>query len=72
MVDDNEDLIDATLLILEADDYSVDSCYDYDSAINLIEQKEYDILFIDGKLPDHSGLDIFAAYRDINKKGRSL
>lgn len=69
LVDDNEDLIDAMQLILEADDYSADGCYDYSSAINLIEKKEYDILFIDGKLPDHNGLDIFAAYRDIKKKG---
>ncbi|MDH5359321.1 MAG: response regulator [Gammaproteobacteria bacterium] len=69
LIDDNRDLIDALQAILELEDYVVDTSYDYDSAISLIENNTYDVIFIDGKLHNHNGFEIFDAYRQNNGQG---
>jgi len=69
LIDDNRDLIDALQAILELEDYIVDTSYDYESAIELINQNHYDVLFIDGKLHNHNGFEIFDIYRHNDGKG---
>lgn len=70
LIDDNHDLVDVLQMILETEAYEADCAYDYDTAIELLETKNYDVLFIDAKLPQHNGFDIFHRYRNIGGKGR--
>ena len=70
LIDDNRDLVDVLQMILEAETYEADCAYDYDTAINQLKTKQYDILFIDAKLPLQNGFDIFQAYRQMGGKGR--
>lgn len=70
LIDDNKDLIEGLQVILETEDYDVDYSHDYDSAITLLEKNQYDILFIDAKLPEKNGFDIFYHYRNLGGKGK--
>lgn len=70
LVDDNHDLVDVLQMILETENHQADCAYDYDMAINQLNKNQYDILFIDAKLPRHNGFDIFQAYREMGGKGR--
>lgn len=70
LIDDNQDLIEGLQMILETDGYDVDCSHDYDSALILLEKNQYDILFIDAKLPKKNGFDIFCHYRNMGGKGK--
>lgn len=63
LIDDNKDLIDGLQAILELEDYEVDTSYNYQSALDLINKNNYDVIFIDGKLDNHNGFEIFDIYR---------
>lgn len=70
LIDDNQDLIEGLQMILETEGYDVDCSHDYDSTLTLLEKKQYDILFIDAKLPKKNGFDIFHAYRNMGGNGK--
>ena len=72
LVDDNKDLIDGLQQILEQDGYAVDCCYDANSALKQIIIYNYDILFIDGKLPDGNGFDVYNEYLRLKKRGKVI
>lgn len=70
LIDDNHDLVDVLQMILESENHQADCAYDYDTAMNQINKNQYDILFIDAKLPHHNGFDIFQSYRELGGKAR--
>lgn len=72
LIDDNKDLIDGLQQILEHHDYVVDCCYDANSALKQILIHDYDILFIDGKLPGGNGFDVYNEYARLKKQGKVI
>ena len=60
IVDDNKDLADGFSVILDEMGYAVKVGYDGQQARELIEEGEYDIAFIDIKLPEVSGMELLS------------
>jgi len=58
LIDDNKDLADGFSMILDEEGYEVLVGYDGAQAREYIEAGEYDIAFIDIKLPEVSGMEL--------------
>ncbi len=58
IVDDDEIFCEELACCLRREDFSVDTAYDGLEGRSLIYFKDYDILLLDLKLPELSGLDI--------------
>ena len=56
VVDDNKDFADVFCDILKANDYKAESCYGGAQALELLEDGEYDIMFLDIRMPDMDGI----------------
>lgn len=65
IVDDNEDLADGLAMVLEDEGYQVSLAYNGTDAINVFDASHFDIVFVDVKLPDINGMEV---YQHINKK----
>lgn len=65
IVDDNQDLADGLAMVLEDENYHVSLAYNGTDAINTFDASHFDVVFVDIKLPDISGMDV---YQYINKK----
>jgi len=56
IVDDNQDFADVFCDILRANNYEARSCYGGAEAIELVKEGDYDILFLDIRMPDVDGI----------------
>jgi len=63
IVDDSRSMRKIARVILESLDFAVDEAEDGAAAINLCRHKMPDAIFLDGNLPDKSGLDFIRAVR---------
>lgn len=65
MVDDERDLVLATKLYLEAEDYEVLAAYDGQEAMTLLEDpaKRPDLIILDVRMPRLSGWDVLRLVR---------
>jgi two-component system, NtrC family, response regulator HydG len=64
IVDDEENICFTLKRFLSAEGYSVDTSSDYESAVNMIRQEEYDLLFVDIVLRGMSGMDILEKIKE--------
>ncbi len=64
IVDDNIDMCRTMSLILRANGYNVDSAKDGTDAIEGVRQKQFDIVFMDIRMPRMNGVE---SYREIKK-----
>lgn len=51
VVDDNPDVVDLLSMILETNGYSVDTASGGEECLQLLKQREYDLVFIDIMMP---------------------
>jgi len=58
VVDDNEDMCQVISDVLRAEGYMVGIAYDGNSALNELNEKTYDLMVLDYKLFDMSGLEV--------------
>ncbi len=68
IIDDDELSNESLKLLLEnvlSNQIVIDSIYTGKKAISAIEKNNYDLIFLDNKLPDISGLDIL---KEIKRK----
>ena len=65
IVDDNQDLADGLAMILEDENYQVSIAYNGTDAINIFDASHFDVAFVDIKLPDINGMEV---YQHINKE----
>jgi len=56
VVDDNKDFADVFSDILKANDYKAESCYSGAQAIELLKDNNFDIMFLDIRMPDMDGV----------------
>lgn len=61
VVDDNEDMAEVISEVLREEGYMVHVSYDGLSAIDAINNQRYDLMILDYKLSDMSGLDVLEA-----------
>ncbi len=69
VVDDEESICETLSWILEQEGYSVQTAMDFDTASKLIEEREFDLYFIDLILPGGNGINLIKLIRDLKKKG---
>ena len=63
VVDDNVDLADSICDALLLENYTVDSAYDGERALELFQENSYDLAFLDVKLPGKNGVECFMEMR---------
>ena len=68
VVEDEKDLNDIIVKKLNAEGYTVDSCYDGITAVEYMEATEYDAVVLDIMLPKLSGLEVIKTVRDKKNK----
>jgi CheY-like chemotaxis protein len=64
--DDEIELLKPHILFLEAKGYSVDPVTNGMDAIDKVQEKAYDIIFLDENMPGISGLEALAKIKEIN------
>jgi DNA-binding NtrC family response regulator len=66
IIDDEEIVCDGLSRVLEREGYPVDYTTDNESALNLIKEKEYDIILLDINMPVKSGLHLLPEIKAIS------
>lgn len=64
VVEDSEDVRENVVRLLQLDKYEVDEAGFGEDAIKLLNSNEYDVLILDWELPDMTGVQICAYYRE--------
>jgi DNA-binding NtrC family response regulator len=67
-VDDEIDLLRAHVRLLEEKGYSVEIATNGEDALELIREKEYDLVFLDEMMPGMGGLQTLSKMKDMNPK----
>ncbi len=65
IVDDNKDFADVFCDILKANDYKADSCYGGAQAVELIQNSDFDIMFLDIRMPEMDGIETLKEVKKI-------
>jgi DNA-binding response OmpR family regulator len=65
IIDDNHDLADGLGMVLEDENHQVSSAYSGYDGIKLFDAGQFDVVFLDVKLPDINGVEVF---HNIHKK----
>ncbi|MCJ7703323.1 MAG: sigma-54 dependent transcriptional regulator [Anaerolineales bacterium] len=63
LVDDNEEFLDSTKDVLEAEEYHVATATNGKSAVALMEREDFDLVLMDIKMPGLNGLDTLREVR---------
>lgn len=64
-VDDEIDLLKPHIIFLEKKNYSVTTCTNGTDAIDLVEETNFDIVFLDENMPGITGLETLSAIKQI-------
>ena len=64
IVEDNKDIAEMMYAFFEGRDYVMDYALDGRTAINLVEQNQYDVIVLDLMLPDIDGVNICKRFRE--------
>ena len=70
IVDDNQDFAESLADLLELDGHEVELAFDGETAIENFRNQNYDITFMDVKLPGLNGVESFFEIRKINPQAR--
>ena len=66
-VDDEVDLLKPHILFLQQKGYAVDTATDGEDALDLLNEKRYDIIFLDENMPGLSGIETLARIKTIDQ-----
>ncbi len=66
VVEDEKDMNDIIVKKLRKEGYSVDSCFDGDTALSYIESTEYDAIILDIMMPKRDGFSVIKEIRQKN------
>ncbi len=64
-VDDEIDLLKPHIIFLETKGYNVNTCNNGVEAIDMVQEKEYDIVFLDEQMPGLSGIETLAKIKGL-------
>lgn len=65
VIDDNKDFADVFCDMLKANNYKAESCYGGEQAIDMVKENEFDIMFLDIRMPDMDGVETLKEIRKI-------
>ena len=66
VVDDEKLLVKGIKFNLENEGYSVDACYDGESAVNMAKAENYDLIILDLMMPRKDGLEVCQEIRSFS------
>lgn len=66
LVDDEQDLLDSLKRHFEVEGLSVQTCSSAESALQLIQEKNFNIIMTDIKMPGMDGVELLRAIKDMN------
>ncbi len=72
IVDDDPDFAESLAEILTGAGHRVTQCFDGETAVRIFREKEFDITFMDVKLPQKNGVESFFEIRKINPRARVI
>jgi CheY-like chemotaxis protein len=72
VIDDEHIVCRAFEKDLGAYGYQVDSAYDGEQALKMVNKNEYDLIFIDLILPRTNGIEVCKAIKAINKSAKMI
>lgn len=64
IIEDNKDIAEMMFTFFEHRDFIMDYALDGRTAINLVEQNQYDVIVLDLMLPDIDGINVCKRFRD--------
>jgi len=70
IVDDDRDLAESLALAVEGRGYEVEVAHSGEEAIERYRQRDFDIAFMDVRLPGKNGVESFLEIRDIRPEAR--
>lgn len=70
IVDDDRDFAEALTDVLEAENHRVDRCHSGEDAVELFGRNNYDLSFMDVKLPQKNGVESFLEIRSRRPNAR--
>jgi two-component system response regulator HydG len=70
IVDDDQDFAESLAEVLTGAGHHVEVCFDGETAIRIFREKEFDITFLDVKLPKKNGVESFFEIRRINPRAK--
>jgi two-component system response regulator HydG len=70
IVDDDQDFAESLADILTGAGHHVELCFDGDGAVRTFREREFDITFMDVKLPGRNGVESFFEIRKIHPQAR--
>lgn len=65
VIDDNKDFADVFCDILRANDYKAESCYGGAQAVELAKNNDFDIMFLDIRMPEMDGIQTLKEIKKI-------
>ncbi len=65
IVDDNKDFADVFCDILRANNFKAESCYGGIQAVELIRKNQFDIMFLDIRMPEMDGIETLKEVKKI-------
>ena len=68
VIDDDAEIREAFILALKDTGYHVDTAESGEEGIKKDRSKKYDLIFLDLKMPDMSGIEVLRKMRKVNKK----
>lgn len=67
LVDDEKDFVESLAQRLELRGFNVSCAFDGTEAVEMIKEKEYDVIILDVKMPGKSGIETFHEIKEIKK-----
>lgn len=72
-IDDEADLLELAASFFEEENLPIDTCTDFDTALKLIRENNYDVIITDAKMPSGSGYDLYKIVKAEDKfKGKFI
>lgn len=63
-VDDESDLLNLAASFFEDEDMSIDTCTDFNEALNKVRNRKYDLIISDARMPTGTGKDLLNIIRE--------
>ena len=72
LVDDDPEFAQSMAMMLELENHSIEICYDGESGVRKFSEGDFDVTFMDVRLPGMNGVESFFAIRKIKPEAKVI